>query len=222
MNIPTPVFRATPAFFKDFTWLIEKCDSSDEITHSDKDKYKYVIFYLKQIIATFLFIRKHDHDDGILEQHIKPNYVPFFKNPEFLFDDYIYHTPHGTSNKKTYLEKCKYPKYIDDESESITVYGFLKGFEYIFYYVLNRTDEYDYDVIMKKNIIGVKRTEPRPDTLRTATPKVGGSRLQASIADPSGCLDGSKRFLDSTSRIFFAKLENPMSNVPSNKTEHTD
>ena len=262
MNIPTPVFRATPAFkitpafFKDFTWLIEKCDSSDEITHSDKDKYKYVIFYLKQIIATFLFIRKHDHDDGILEQHIKPNYVPFFKNPEFLFDDYIYHTPHGTSNKKTYLEKCKYPKYIegfvkplenlrfsdqaaqnldslsrisegnptknDDESESITVYGFLKGFEYIFYYVLNRTDEYDYDVIMKKNIIGVKRTEPRPDPLRTATPKVGGSRLQASIADPSGCLDGSKRFLDSTSSIFFAKLENPMSNVPSNKTEHTD
>ena len=54
---------------------------------------------------------------------------------------------------------------------------------------------------------GVKRVDPRPDTLITATPKVGGSRLQASLADPSGCLDGSERFLDSTSRIF---EENPM------------
>jgi len=38
---------------------------------------------------------------------------------------------------------------------------------------------------------GVKRTEPRLDTLK-------------------GCLDGSKRFLDSTSRIF---EENPVSNT---------
>jgi len=157
MDSTKPSIKISPEFFKDLTWLIEKCDSTDEITYSDKDKYKYVIFYLKQFVATFLFIRKHDHDDGILEQHIKPNYVPFFKNPEFLFDDYIYHTPRGTSNKKTYLEKCKYAHYIsDDESDSITVYGFLKEFEYIFYYVLNRIDEYDYEV---------KRTESRSDSI---------------------------------------------------------
>ena len=115
MNSVKPAFKISPDFFKDLTWLIEKCDSSDEITLSDKGKYKYVIFYLKQIVATFLFIRKHDHEDDILEQHIPPNYVPFFKNPEFLFDDYIYHTPRNDSNKKKYLEKCKYPKYVDDE-----------------------------------------------------------------------------------------------------------
>lgn len=150
MDSSKPVFKISPDFFKDLTWLIEKCDSSDEITLSDKGKYKYVIFYLKQIVATFLFIRKHDFYDDILEQHIPPNYVPFFKNPEFLFDDYIYHTQRNESNKKKYLEKCKYPKYVDDESDSISIYGFLKEFEYIFYYVLNRTDEYDFDVIMKK------------------------------------------------------------------------
>ena len=179
MDSVKPAFKISPDFFKDLTWLIEKCDSSDEITLSDKGKYKYVIFYLKQIVATFLFIRKHDHEDDILEQHIPPNYVPFFKNPEFLFDDYIYHTPRNDSNKKKYLEKCKYPKYVDDEVkrtespsmgavgskpdtptgclgdskrylDSISIYGFLKEFEYIFYYVLNRTDEYDFDVIMKK------------------------------------------------------------------------
>ena len=195
MNSVKPAFKISPDFFKDLTWLIEKCDSSDEITLSDKGKYKYVIFYLKQIVATFLFIRKHDFYDDNLEQHILPNYVPFFKNPEFLFDDYIYHTPRNDSNKKKYLEKCKYPKYVDDEvkrtespsmgavgskpdtptgclgdskrfldstpriscgnqvlneSDSISIYGFLKEFEYIFYYVLNRTDEYDYDRLMKK------------------------------------------------------------------------
>lgn len=181
MNCVKPAFKISPDFFKDLTWLIEKCNSSDEITLSDKDKYKYIIFYLKQIVATFLFIRKHDHEDDILEQHILPNYVPFFKNPEFLFDDYIYHIPRGhVSNKKKYLDKCKYPKYVDDEvkrtespsdskrfldstpriscgnpvlneSDSISIYGFLKEFEYIFYYVLNRTDEYDYDHLMKKS-----------------------------------------------------------------------
>ena len=179
MDSVKPAFKISPDFFKDLTWLIEKCDSSDEITLSDKGKYKYVIFYLKQIVATFLFIRKHDFYDDNLEQHILPNYVPFFKNPEFLFDDYIYHTPRNDSNKKKYLEKCKYPKYVDDEVkrtespsmgavgskpdtptgclgdskrylDSISIYGFLKEFEYIFYYVLNRTDEYDFDVIMKK------------------------------------------------------------------------
>ena len=88
----------------------------------------------------------------------------------------------------------------------------------------------------KVSPLGVKRTEPRPDPLRTA---VGSSRLQASLADPNGSLDGSiggpdqkifdfqerppilhrpsgdaeKRFLDSTSRIFIAKLENPVSNI---------
>ena len=180
MDSTKPVIKILPEFFKDLTWLIEKCDSSDEITLSDKNKYKYVIYYLKQIVATFLFIRKHDFYDDNLEQYIPPNYVPFFKNPEFLFDDYIYHTPRSaSSNKKKYLEKCKYPKYVDDEvkrtespsdskrfldstprisagnpvlneSDSISIYGFLKEFEYIFYYVLNRTDEYDFDVIMKK------------------------------------------------------------------------
>jgi len=162
MKTVKPSIKILPEFFKDLTWLIEKCDSTDEITSSDKDKYKYVIFYLKQFVATFLFIRKHDHDDDILEQHISPNYVPFLKNPEFLFDDYIYHTPRNESDKKKYLEKCKYPKYVDDVSDSISIYCFLKEFEYIFYYVLNRTDEYDFDVVTKKNI-----TEPSNGTAYT-------------------------------------------------------
>jgi len=34
-------------------------------------------------------------------------------------------------------------------------------------------------------------SEPRPDPLRTASPTEGGSRLQASLADPKGGLDGS-------------------------------
>ena len=46
---------------------------------------------------------------------------------------------------------------------------------------------------MENNVMtGVKHVDPRPNTLRTA---VGGSRLQASLADPNGCLDGSERFI---------------------------
>jgi len=50
-----------------------------------------------------------------------------------------------------------------------------------------------------------KRFEPRPDPLRTASPTEGGSRLQASLADPKGGLDGSVRFTpvsDGFSMIF--------------------
>jgi hypothetical protein len=42
MNSVKPTFKISPDFFKDLTWLIEKCDSLDEITLSDKDKYKYM------------------------------------------------------------------------------------------------------------------------------------------------------------------------------------
>jgi len=131
-------------FLKELAWLIEKCDPSQEITLSDKDKYKYVIFYIKQIIASFFYM----HNSAKNDVEIGPNYVPFFKNPEFLFDDYIYHMPRS-SNKMTWSDKkCKYPRYHDEENkhESISIYGFLKEFEYVLHYVLNRIEECEFDL----------------------------------------------------------------------------
>ena len=131
-------------FLKELAWLIEKCDPSQEITLSDKEKYKYVIFYIKQITASFFYIHKSVNHDV----EVDPNYTPFFKNPDFLFDDYIYHMPRS-SNKMTWSDKkCKYPRYHDEENKhaAISIYGFLQEFEYVLHYVLNRIEECEFDL----------------------------------------------------------------------------
>jgi hypothetical protein len=139
-------------FLKDLAWLIEKCNPSEEITVSDKEKYRYVIFYFKQITAAFLHIHSHEHSDmggdDALSEHINARYVPFFKHPDFLFDDYIYHMPRDSNKNQWSDKKCKYPRYIAGEHvlDSISLLGFLQEFEYIFNYVLNRIEERAFDL----------------------------------------------------------------------------
>jgi hypothetical protein len=112
-------------------WLVYYivCTVTDEVNSkiSPEDSVRYVKIIKKLKTATNVFT-------NVLEQPIKDvNNIVFLKHPEFLLDDFFYH-----SHRKYVKQRCA--------TNMEAVEKQVKYFEYMCYFIINRLEEFEFDL----------------------------------------------------------------------------
>jgi hypothetical protein len=115
----------------DLDWLLYyiACVESNEIilkiSAEDGVKYRKIIEKLKTVTHVFT---------NVLEQTVKyEENIVFLKNPEFILDDFFYH-----SYKEYIKQKCL-KNMVDVEKQ-------IRYFEYMCYFIINRLEEFEFDL----------------------------------------------------------------------------
>jgi hypothetical protein len=105
-------------------WLRRTCTTTCTTTNATKDenivKYRKILPLLKKLDGLYKTLRKGD---------LQQNHIKWCKHPEFILDDFFYHR-----------HRVHLPRSIDDVNQ------LCDSFQYMANWVLNRMDEYRYDM----------------------------------------------------------------------------
>jgi hypothetical protein len=122
-NVKSSNYKIDNSIFLDITWIRTICnDVSYKGTLNSKQIYKRVILLLKKISEVYFNVRdslQHDQE-----------YIVYLKNPEFIFDKFIFH-----SNT-----------YTITENDRMVAIELCEKFKYLSCFILNRIDELLFDV----------------------------------------------------------------------------
>jgi hypothetical protein len=146
------VFFAQPDFLKETQWLVNWITSfnnkelPDQFYHSIKNQtelknksneftmYKNIVKRIKTLTNAFLLI------DGGNEYFDKHKHPIFFKNPEFILDNYFYHPENIANLPYSYHEQ---------------VYNFFIEIEYFYYRIINHLKDLEFDLHIEKPIYNI-------------------------------------------------------------------
>lgn len=119
------IYRIDNMIFKDIEWMRIICNNRDEsviLSKQSKDIYRRIIVLFKKL--TMLYSTFNDSLKDKMDEYV------FLKYPDFLFDKFIYHPNYQTINH--------HDLYLVD--------NICDKFKYITCFILNRIDEFMYDV----------------------------------------------------------------------------
>ena len=122
-NIKSSNYKIDNSIFLDITWIQAICtDLSYTTSIQNKNIYKRLIILFKKLSELYFNLRDSlEHD---------PEYIVYLKNPEFIFDKFIFHSD----------------TYIITENDRMVANKLCEKFKYLSYFILNRIDELLFDV----------------------------------------------------------------------------
>jgi len=146
------VFFEQPDFLKETQWLVNWITSfnnkelPDKFYHSNKNQtelknksneitmYKNIVKRIKILTNAFLLI------DGGNEYFEKHKTSIFFKNPEFILDNYFYHPENIAKQTYSYHEQ---------------IYNFFIEIENIYYRIINHLKDLEFDLHIENPIYNI-------------------------------------------------------------------
>lgn len=115
------------SIFLDIEWIRTFCknidkSNQDNVSLQNKNTYKRVLVLFKKLMELYLTF-----NDSLINN---PQQIVYLKNPEFLFDKFVYHLQTHKIN----------------ENDAIMIDIICDKFKYISCFLLNRIDEFLFDV----------------------------------------------------------------------------
>ena len=145
------------SFEQKLEYLSEKINNNDHtrLSVDERRDYFIIIQTIKHITKTFIqlcrkqpFVSPEDDDTMVLSYFIDKSLLVYVKYPEFDLDKYVYHR----YKQNAYIEDIRFSNVLRD------------AIEYMFWSVVNRFDEIEFDLSINVIQITPETQTPRPST----------------------------------------------------------